>query len=205
MENNIGRMLSDDELAEVLVSPKSRDDDGKHSDLNVDIDPSSSSDPNKVHILKNLQSDANAEADPSSSSDLNTDAAPSSSSDLNNVQVNKMTDSWSSLFQKHTDQSRDLQCHLNPSTDPDHHIVFDEEDASAAVQNWGNSLVGYFIGKAPPLPEIKSCLSKAWRVKDLELIHMADGFLLLKFHSYDAGQQILDEGPWFVYGRPLIL
>ena len=65
--------------------------------------------------------------------------------------------------------------------------MFDDEDASAAIQNWGNSLVGYFIANAPPLLDIKSCLSKAWRVKDLELIHMADGFLLFKFHSYDVG------------------
>lgn len=34
---------------------------------------------------------------------------------------------------------------------------------------------------------------------------MADGFLLFKFHSFDVDRSILDEGPWFVYGRPLIL
>ena len=121
------------------------------------------------------------------------------------MQVNKITDSWSSLFQKHTTRSRDLQRHSTPSTDPDHHIVFDDDDASAAVQNWGHSLVGYFIGNPPPLPGIKACLSKAWRITDLEIIPMADGFLLFKFHSYDAGQWILDDGPWFVSGRPLIL
>ncbi|XXG82815.1 hypothetical protein AAC387_Pa10g0703 [Persea americana] len=34
---------------------------------------------------------------------------------------------------------------------------------------------------------------------------MADGFLLFQFHLYDVGQQILDEGPWFVYGKSLNL
>eukprot|EP00268_Persea_americana_P024514 TRINITY_DN23926_c0_g1_i3.p1 TRINITY_DN23926_c0_g1~~TRINITY_DN23926_c0_g1_i3.p1 ORF type:complete len:208 (-),score=27.47 TRINITY_DN23926_c0_g1_i3:37-660(-) len=121
------------------------------------------------------------------------------------LQAHKTTDTWSSLFQNRTDQSRDLQRHSQPSTDPHHHIVFNEEDSSAALQNWGNALVGYFIGNTPSLPEIKSCISKAWRVKDLEIIPMADGFMLFKFHSYASGQQVLDEGPWFVYGRPLIL
>lgn len=183
MENNIGRILFDNELAEVLVFPKTRDVDGKLSDLNVDINPSSSSDPKKVQVLKILPTVANpsssflnADANTYSSSDLNAAANPSSSSALNNVQANKTTDSWSSLFQKHIDRSRDLQRDSNPSTYPDHHIVFDEEDASAAVQNWGNSLVGYFIGKALPIPGIRSCLSKAWRVKDLELIPMQMGF-----------------------------
>lgn len=115
------------------------------------------------------------------------------------------SDTWSSLFPKHTGGSRDLQRHTQPSKDPNHHIEFDEEEDSAAAQNWGNALVGYFIGNSPPLSEIRHCLSKAWRVKDLDIIPMADGFLLFKFHSYDIGQTILDEGPWFVYGRPLIL
>lgn len=65
--------------------------------------------------------------------------------------------------------------------------------------------MGYFIGNSPSLPKVRFCLSKAWRVKDLEIIHMAEGFMLFKFHSYDSRQQVLDEGPWFVYGRPLIL
>ena len=139
MENNIGRMLSDDELAEVSVSPKTRDADRKLSDLNVHIKPSSLSDPNIVQVLKNLQSPVNAVADPSSSSDLHAssdlsvDADPSSFSDLHNVQGNKITDSWSSLFQKNTNRSRDLQRHSNLSADPDHHIMFDDDDAFAAV------------------------------------------------------------------------
>lgn len=39
----------------------------------------------------------------------------------------------------------------------------------------------------------------------MEVTPMADGFFLFKFHSYDSSKRILDEGPWFVYGRPLIL
>jgi len=94
------------------------------------------------------------------------------------------SDTWSSLFQKHTNGSRDLRRYTQPSTDPTHHIEFDEEDSSAATQNWGNALVGYFIGNSPPLSDIRNYLSKAWRVKDLEIIPMADGFLLFKFHFF---------------------
>lgn len=168
MENNIGRILFDDELAAALESPNTRC---------IDKDFS---------VPTKLQSHENA------------DTGSSFSSDPIKLQANKMTDTWSSLFQKRTDRSRDLQRHARPSTDPSHHIVFDDHDSSTAVQNWGNALVGYFIGKSLPLPEIKSCLSRAWRVKDLEIIPMAEGFMLFKFHSYDSGQQILDDGPWFV-------
>lgn len=42
-------------------------------------------------------------------------------------------------------------------------------------------------------------------MKDLEIVTMAGGFYLFKFHNYDEGQALLDEGPWFVPGHPLIL
>lgn len=34
---------------------------------------------------------------------------------------------------------------------------------------------------------------------------MSEGFYLFKFNNNDAGQTILDEGPWFVHGHPLVL
>ena len=134
-------MPSTDELAAVSLSPNTRDADRNFLDLDIPIKPSSSSDPNLVQVRKTLQSPVHADAGLSSSSglhsssDLHAVVDPPSASDLNNVHVNKITDSWSSLFQKHTTRSRDLQCHSNPSTDPDHHIVFDDDDASVAVQN----------------------------------------------------------------------
>lgn len=54
---------------------------------------------------------------------------------LNIKNVDAQTDTWSSLFQRHTDRSRDLPHHNQPSKDPDHHIEFDEEDSFAAAQN----------------------------------------------------------------------
>lgn len=92
-----------------------------------------------------------------------------------------------------------------PRTDPDFQVKFDDEDTTAARLHWGHSLVGYFIGKSPPLFAVKNSLEKAWRLKDLEIITMADGLYLFKFYHHDAGQAILDEGPWFVQGHPLIL
>lgn len=34
---------------------------------------------------------------------------------------------------------------------------------------------------------------------------MSEGFYLFKFHNYDGGQTILDDGSWFVHGHPLVL
>lgn len=112
---------------------------------------------------------------------------------------------WSSLFKSHVAGSRELEHCMQPSADPTVHVEFDDMDTSAAKLTWGNALVGYFIGNNPPFFAIKSSLEKAWRITDLEIITMSEGFYLFKFNNYDAGQTILDDGPWFVHGHPLIL
>ncbi|XXG82787.1 hypothetical protein AAC387_Pa10g0678 [Persea americana] len=111
---------------------------------------------------------------------------------------------WSSLFKKSSLSSRELEHYTRPSVDPDVHVEFDDEDTSAAKLTWGNALVGYLIRNTPPFLEIKYSLGKTWRVTDLEVITLSEGFYLFKFNSYDASQVILDNGPWFVHGHPLV-
>lgn len=98
-----------------------------------------------------------------------------------------------------------LDQYLKPSEEPNCHVEFDDDDAYATRENWGNALVGYFIGLTPSFSAIKTSLERAWRIKDLEIVSMLEGFLLFKFDSHEAGQNVLGEGPWFVHGRPLIL
>ncbi|XXG82814.1 hypothetical protein AAC387_Pa10g0702 [Persea americana] len=117
----------------------------------------------------------------------------------------EVSNCWSSLFKNSSLSSRELEHYTRPSDDPDVHVEFDDEDTSAAKLTWGNALVGYFIGKTPPFFTVKYSLEKAWRVTDLEVISMSEDFYLFKFNSYDAGQVILDDGPWFVHGHPLVL
>ncbi|XXG79984.1 hypothetical protein AAC387_Pa09g0945 [Persea americana] len=70
------------------------------------------------------------------------------------AEIPSRVDMWSSLFSHQVGRARALQRHHQPSNNPDHHIEFDEEDSSAAVQNWGNSLVGSLVGNTPSTPDI---------------------------------------------------
>ncbi|XXG79945.1 hypothetical protein AAC387_Pa09g0908 [Persea americana] len=70
------------------------------------------------------------------------------------AEIPSRADTWSSLFSHQVGRARALQRRHQPSNDPDHHIEFDEEDSSAAVQNWGKSLVGNFVGNTPSTPDI---------------------------------------------------
>lgn len=69
---------------------------------------------------------------------------------------------------------------MKPSEDPNCHVEFDDDDADAARENWSNALVGYFIGLTSSFSAIKTSLERAWRIKDLEIVSMLEGFFLFK-------------------------
>ncbi|KAL0424019.1 UNVERIFIED_CONTAM: hypothetical protein Sradi_0936700 [Sesamum radiatum] len=65
----------------------------------------------------------------------------------------------------------------------------------------GYCLVGYIAGKFPGLQAIRT-LSKTWG----SMFQLHDsGWLIFRFQKDDDRQRVLAGGPYFVYGRPLIL
>lgn len=78
------------------------------------------------------------------------------------------------------------------------------EDDHRDVSSWENSLVGFFIGKRPKKEMVEEALNRAWR-QDVSFHSLKHGFYLFKFKSYEVSQKILEEGPWFFRGHPLIL
>lgn len=43
------------------------------------------------------------------------------------------------------------------------------------------------------------------KVQELELKNLGNELFLFKFKSLEAGRKILEVGPWFVIGHPLVL
>lgn len=69
-----------------------------------------------------------------------------------------------------------------------------------------NALVGFFVNKRPHYLAVKSSLTKAWRsTEEVEFHALENGFFMFKFHTYQESQRILEEGPWFVYGHPIVI
>lgn len=71
-----------------------------------------------------------------------------SESVLDGPSLNGNSKEWLSLISTVT-LPKDLDQYLKPSEDPNCHVEFDDDDAYAARENWGNALVGYFIGLTP--------------------------------------------------------
>ena len=66
--------------------------------------------------------------------------------------------------------------------------------------------MGYFVGLKLYVPALAWYHKQIWLIKgDLQVLSRGNGFLLFKFSDDNDKQRALEEGPWFVRGKPLVL
>ena len=84
-------------------------------------------------------------------------------------------------------------------------ICLPEEVAQAAAI-WEKVLMGYFVGLKPYVPALAGYFKKVWMIKGtLQVLPQGNGFLLFKFSDDEDKCQALEDGLWFVQGKPLVL
>lgn len=85
-------------------------------------------------------------------------------------------------------------------------VVCPPEEVAKAATNWERVLMGYFVGFKPYVPALARYFKRLWMIKgDLQVLSMGNGFLLFKFSNDGDKKRALEEGPWFVRGKPLVL
>ncbi|KAL0331189.1 UNVERIFIED_CONTAM: hypothetical protein Sangu_1664400 [Sesamum angustifolium] len=80
-------------------------------------------------------------------------------------------------------------------------ITLESNDLTDVQSKLGFCIVGYVAGKFPGLQAIRT-LSKSWGAS---FQRHDSGWLVFRFARDDDRQRILDGGPYFIYGRPLLL
>ena len=66
--------------------------------------------------------------------------------------------------------------------------------------------MGYFVDLKPYVPALARYFKQLWRTKgDLQVLSRGNGFHLFKFSDDGDKQRALEDGPWFVRGKPLVL
>lgn len=113
----------------------------------------------------------------------------------------KAKSTWASLFQSNREVNDNLT--LSVWVNDDSSIKLEVEDADTVAKAWGFGLIGYVAGKFPGKGAIHSCC-KSWGVK-FQLHFHASGWLLFKFSSEMDRDEVLRKGPYYIYGRPLLL
>ena len=66
--------------------------------------------------------------------------------------------------------------------------------------------MGYFVGLKPYVPALAGHFKKLWMIRgNLQVLPRGNGFLLFKFSDDEDKHRALENGPWFVRGKPLVL
>ena len=71
---------------------------------------------------------------------------------------------------------------------------------------WATTLVGYFIGKGLPYSLVSSTTERLWADYGFfDTLATDSGFFFFTFSSEEMKDAVLEGGPWYIAGQPLIL
>jgi hypothetical protein len=82
-------------------------------------------------------------------------------------------------------------------------VILKEQDVVSTKDVWGNSLVGRFAGRFPGTKAV-SILCDSWKLPCKIFFHK-NGWLVFKFFTEKDMDSVLHGGPYFLYGKPLLL
>lgn len=108
---------------------------------------------------------------------------------------------WAGLFKDN--RKMDAAMLLTECLEEGDKINLNSEDIDIIEEAWGFGLIGYVAGKFPGKGAIDHCC-RAWGVK-VKLHFHSSGWLLFKFNSSVDRDFVLSQGPYYIYGRPLLL
>ena len=118
----------------------------------------------------------------------------------------KGSHNWRSLFVKQPKSCSSL-VFTNPST-VDGKVIINPplEAVVEGVGIWEGCLVGQFFGKRLPLHVVKSLVARLLGKHEIPEISTTDnGLFIFRFRDPDARGWVLESGPWYLAGRPIIL
>ena len=80
------------------------------------------------------------------------------------------------------------------------------EAVAEGVGIWEGSLVGQFLDKRLPLHVVRSFVERLWGKHEIPEISITDyGLYIFKFRDMVARDWVLENGPWYMAGRPIII
>ena len=82
-------------------------------------------------------------------------------------------------------------------------IILGEEDIQHSDFPWERCLVGYFGGKFPGKQALNQIVAQ-WKAQ-VSIKYHGSGWIVFQFQSTDEQTKVLENGPYMIYGRPLLL
>jgi len=108
---------------------------------------------------------------------------------------------WVNLFKDNRNLDKGIKLEVVDSGED--MLQIEDADVDDIDEAWGCCLVGQFAGRFPGLAAIRS-IREGWKVKCKHWIHRS-GWIVFKFESHEDRLSVLNGGPYFIYGRNLML
>lgn len=83
-------------------------------------------------------------------------------------------------------------------------VKIEEEDIKDHVKTWESALIGFVVGETPTVNYMENFVEKEWKAKPKVLMH-DEGYFAFKFLNKVEKERILEEGPYYINSRPLVL
>ena len=109
---------------------------------------------------------------------------------------------WRSLFMDNRTTDSSTLLSLFTEVSESKSCILSDEDIPC--DDWKRCLIGYIAGKYPGFTALKSVITNIWK-KDANLTIHESGWLVYEFKKEEDKMDVLNGGPYLIYGRPLIL
>lgn len=109
---------------------------------------------------------------------------------------------WLNLFKDNRKMSQGIKLSVVETTE-DEDVILESQDLDDVEKAWGFCLVGYFAARFPGKVALLQ-LCDSWNVQYKYFAHTS-GWLVFKFENAIDRDSVLNGGPYFVYGRPLLM
>ena len=113
---------------------------------------------------------------------------------------------WNNLFSAPTRTNPKLDFYAPACVDGVPEIHPPDEAVFEGVNMWKGCLVGQFFDRRLPIHVVRTMVDKLWGKHEMPEISTTDnGLYLFKFRDMDARDWVMENGPWYIAGRPIIL
>ena len=109
---------------------------------------------------------------------------------------------WRNLFADNRAANSETMLSLFSQVSESKSCILLEEDTPC--DEWKRCLIGYVAGKYPGFAALKSIITNHWKCDATLFIH-ENGWLVYEFKEEKDKLDVLNGGPYLVYGRPLML
>ncbi|XP_058733882.1 uncharacterized protein LOC131605554 [Vicia villosa] len=118
------------------------------------------------------------------------------------------TKPWVDIIQGNRNINRGMAIEYVPPqfVNGEEKIVIEDCDVEDEIRYWENAVIIFALGESLSMHAVKGFMEKSWNFVSLpELYFNESGYFIARFKDADDQSKVMEQGPYFIYGKPLFL